>query len=112
MRRAVEQALGSLATVESTLSASVVDATTTYQMVKDDVMVRADATGGAFTVTLPTAVGRRGALRIIKRLNSGANAVTVAAAAGQTIDGTSTISLSSQYMAVSLISNGVGWDVW
>lgn len=113
MRLAVEQSLGKLVTSgASVLSGSVVDVTTTYTMGKTDMYVRADATGGAFTVTLPTAVGRRGELRILKRLNGGSNAVTVAGAGAEVIDGASTVSLSAQWMSVSLISNGAGWDVW
>jgi hypothetical protein len=73
--------------------------------------VVANAAGGAFTVTLPTAVGRTGKGFVVKRLNSGANNVTVGTTSSQTIDGATTRVLTSQYELVGVISDGSNWHV-
>lgn len=70
-------------------------------------LVLADATGGAFTVTLPSAAvaGRQ---VIVKRMNTGVNNVTVAPAAG-TIDGAANVALTAQYQVTRLIADGTNW---
>ena len=74
-------------------------------------VVLADATGGAFTVTIPDAYGRMGQQPIsVKRTNGGGNAVTVASAGG-TIDGATTQSLATQYAAITVVSDGNQWLV-
>lgn len=85
--------------------------TSTYQADSLDRVILANATGGAFTVTLPSAYNRNGQQPIsVKRLNSGSNAVTVGASSG-TIDGLSTVSLSSQYSCKGFISDGENWHI-
>lgn len=87
----------------------VVSVSAAYTARLDDGVVLADASSGAFTVTLPSAAQASGATIRVKRLNSGANAVTVGAASGQTIDGAATKSLASPYAFLVLISNGTNW---
>jgi hypothetical protein len=72
-------------------------------------VITADGAGGAFTVTLPTAASITGRMYTIKRTNSGANAVTVGTTSSQTIDGSTTYSLSAQYKYVTVISDGSNW---
>lgn len=69
-----------------------------------DVLIRADATGGAVTVTLPSARTILGHRLMVIRLNGGANAVTVAAAAGETINGAATKALGAQYAGTTLVA--------
>lgn len=83
--------------------------TAAYTITTSDDIVLCNASSGAFTVTLPTASGNTGLQFVVKRLNSGSNAVTVATAGGQTIDGASTVSLSSQYEFITLVSDGSNW---
>jgi len=71
--------------------------------------VLADATVGAITITLPTAVGISGSLYMIKKIDSSANAVTVDANGSQTIDGILTEVLQRQWDKVSVQSNGANW---
>ncbi len=71
-----------------------------------------DATSGAFTATLPTAVGRSGQFLKVKKSEGSANGVTVAASGSQTIDGYASIVLESPYAAVMLVSNGSNWFVF
>lgn len=72
-------------------------------------VVLASATGGAFSVTVPTAVGCAGRRYTIKRTNSGANAVTVAAAT--LIDGDASVILSAQYATIVIVSDGATWQL-
>ncbi len=75
-----------------------------------DVYVFADATSGAITVNLPTAVGNAATI-VIKRMNSGANAVTIDGATTETIDGALTAVLNSQYESITLVSNNTNWGI-
>jgi hypothetical protein len=90
-------------------TASVVTETSAHTIVLTDAVVLADATSGAFAVTLPTAVDNTGRQFTIKRINGGSNNVTLAAAGGQTIDGASTYVLDVQYKFATVISNGSNW---
>lgn len=72
----------------------------------DDVIL-ADATGGAITVTLGPAERLQFLKITIKRVNSGANAVTV----NGTIDGGASFALASQYKGVTVQSNGTQWYI-
>jgi hypothetical protein len=73
--------------------------------------VRWDASGGACTCNLPTAVGNSGKTISVKKVDSSVNTVTVDANTTQTIDGQLTFVLSAQYDAVTLVSDGANWDV-
>ena len=85
--------------------------TTTYTVEPFVRVVLANATGGAFTVTLPNAYGKMGQQPIyVKRTNSGANAVTIASAGG-TIDGASSQSLATQYATLPFVSDGTNWFI-
>jgi hypothetical protein len=66
-----------------------------------------EVTAASSTQTLPTAVGISGREYIIKCNFAGT--VTVATTSSQTIDGSTTYSLSAQYKFVHVISNGANW---
>jgi hypothetical protein len=72
-------------------------------------MVNVDATAGAVTITLPTAVGITGRVYIVRKSDSSANAVIVDGDGAETINGATTYSLTSQYQSVTIMSNGAGW---
>jgi hypothetical protein len=59
-----------------------------------------DATGGAVTITVPYQYV--GQVCTIKKIDSSSNAVTVDAGSGNTIDGSRTYTLSSQYNSVTV----------
>ena len=80
--------------------------TGTYTIGAEDYFI--DCTSGSFTVTLPTAVGRKGQIYIIK--NSGAGTVTVATTSSQTIDGQATITLA-QYDSITVESTNTDWVI-
>lgn len=83
--------------------------TTTYTLATADSTVLADATGGAFTVTLPVAPGA-GFVYNVKKVDSSGNAITVAGSSG-TIDGAATVSIATQYVSLSFTFDGTNWWV-
>ena len=78
--------------------------------VTDDVVL-CDASGAAFTVTLPTAARIRGRTYTVKKTDSSGNAVTIDGAGTETIDGAATVALSTQNAFRTIVSNGTNWFV-
>lgn len=74
-------------------------------------MVDVDASGGAKTITLPTAVAINGRVYVIRKSDSSGNAVTIDGDGGETINGAGTKALAAQYDTYTIISNGTGWDI-
>lgn len=70
-----------------------------------------DATSAAFAVTLPPAATVTGRVYVFKKIDSAAHNVTVTGNGAETIDGSNTKALTSQYAKTMIISNGVGWDI-
>ena len=68
-----------------------------------------DATSGAFSLALPTAVGNAGEIIEIKKVDASVNAVTVTSA--QTIDGSASYMLVAQNQALAVISDGSNWKI-
>jgi len=66
-----------------------------------------DATGGAFSITLPAVSA--GLQYTIKKTDSSANAVTIDGNASETIDGELTQILTTQYDAITIVSDGTSW---
>lgn len=80
--------------------------TTTYTALSTDYFIAGNASGGAFTITLPAASSNPGKTLIVKKIDSSVNAVTIARAGSDTIDGGTSIAMGIQYQAQTLISNG------
>ena len=103
---------GEFAAVQRAVPPSkVTDVAAAYTAKADDHVILADATSGAFAVTLPVASR---ALRMevtVKRVNGGGNAVTIARSGADTIDGAASVSLGSQYASRTLISDGSVWHI-
>lgn len=86
--------------------------TTTYGIVATDDYVTGDATSAGFTMTLPAANTCKGHQIIIKKIDSSLNAVTIARAGSDTIDGATSTTLNTQYETVVLFSDGSAtWSV-
>jgi hypothetical protein len=98
------------ATYIRTSGITIVSATENYTMTDFDDIVKANGTGGAFTVTLPDATGVTGRVRSIKR-TSALGVITVGTTGGQTIDGLATKLLSLQWATIQVISDGSNWLV-
>jgi len=85
--------------------------TTSGNVVSGDYLILANAAGGAITLNLPPAALVPGRIYVIKRINSGANTVTVDANGSETIDGALTHVLSPQWNAITIISDGTAWYI-
>jgi hypothetical protein len=71
-------------------------------------IVTADATGGAFTVNLPTVGTNTDRLVVCIKIDASGNAVTFSGN-GVNINGAASISLAAQYNVAMVFSNGTQW---
>lgn len=78
--------------------------TTTYSVGTTEYIITADATGGPFTITLPTVVSLTGRQFTIVKIDSSGNAVTVARQGSDTIEGATSIALAAQNNKVTLFA--------
>jgi hypothetical protein len=91
----------------SALSLSgVTSVSANYTVASSDFIILDSASSAANTVTLPAASASKGRYIIVVKTDTSTNAVTVAAAGTDTIQGSATKSLTSQYSKVILISDG------
>lgn len=74
----------------------------------DNEIVLADASGGALTVTLP---GPESDVRSVVKKIDASNNVTVATPGSETIDGQSSLTLSSQYTSREITSDGTNYFI-
>lgn len=90
---------------------NIVTKTTTYTATLLDRTILCDATGGAFTVTLPAAAASKNLKLTIKKIDSSLNAITIDGNGSETIDGVTTQKLYSQYDAITIHCNGSAWYI-
>jgi hypothetical protein len=87
--------------------------TEAYTATLDDDIVLGDATGGAFSITLPTAASAydvaTGTSKELTFVCLTANDVTIDGDDDETINGATTLALSAQYQRVTLVSDGTAW---
>lgn len=100
-----------LIAVGSSSGLNVVTKTTTATlMTTGEEIVLADASGGSFTITLPTAVGNSGLVyRIVKIAGNELQIVTIDGDGSETIDGNATQQLISTTDSIIIVSNGTAW---
>ena len=82
-----------------------------YDVLTTDCVVLVDASGGAKTVTLPQASTVTGRIFTVKKIDSSANGVTLDGFSTETIDGSGTKSLATQYKTMTVISTGTLWYI-
>lgn len=97
-------------TLKAILNGTVVK-TATATLTAFEKRVMADATAGAVTINLPTAVGRRGHRIFVKKTDASGNAVTLDGSGAQTIDGAATYALAAQYKGVTIVSDAANWQI-
>lgn len=93
------------------MSADKKSKTTNYTAASDDDVILCDASSGAFTITLPTAVGIGGKIYIIKKTDSSTNKVSIDGNGAETLDGQTIIKLYVQYQTIKIMSDGTNWAV-
>ena len=86
--------------------------TTTATLNAEDELVLLDSSGGAFTLSLPTATGDLRDMYILK-LTTGSATVTLDPNGAETIDGiaTDTVSLTAAGDAVWIAPDGSNWQI-
>jgi hypothetical protein len=84
--------------------------TSDFIVTEDDFEILVDATAGAVTGSLPASIGSGQYIRV-KKIDTTANIVTIAAAGADLIDGSISLNFSDQYADCSLIDAAPGyWD--
>lgn len=104
----------STGTDDITISASAT--TTSIDTESSDVTVSNDVTLGdasltAITLTLPTAASSVGKILYFKKVDSTSNSVIIDPDGSETIDGQSSVSLTSQYQSITIVSDGTSWYI-
>lgn len=97
--------------IGGSVAVAFVAKTAAYAVSALDNTVTGDTTAGAFSLTLPTAVGIAGRLYRFKKTDSSGNVLTIATTSSQTIDGAASYSLAVQYKYVVVESDGANWLV-
>src|SRR4051812_21686031 len=91
----------------------IVVVTANYTVAYDVRRVRADATGGAFTITLPASLDWGGRPISAIKTDSSGNAVTIARSGSDKINGGNSQSLAAQYSAITVVADGTtNWDIF
>ena len=84
--------------------------TASYTVEANIFYVRVNLTGGAITVTLPSAAGKDGRRIRVYKVSNDANTLTLGVTGSDTINGASTQTVTSQYNGWEVVSNGN--DAW
>lgn len=89
----------------------VVSKTTTYTATTDDDTILCDTSGGAWTLTLPSAATYDRKEYVIKKTTSDFDLLTIDGEGSETIDGASAITLATQNESVKIKSDGTNWHI-
>lgn len=87
---------------------NVVNKTSDYTATLADDVITVDTSAGTRTITLPTAASSTGHCYWVYKMNA-ANTLTVDGNGAELINGSATLSTTTQYACLKVISNGTGW---
>ena len=82
-----------------------------YTATTSDDVISCDSSGGAFSITLYAASGNAGRQLIIQKTDTSALAVTIDGNAAETINGSTTTTLNTQYESIKIVCDGSNWFV-
>lgn len=85
--------------------------TANYTITANDTVILGDATSGNVTITLPLASIASGYRFCIKKSDSSANSVIIARSGSDTIDGSTSATVSVQYVSLTVVSDGSNWYI-
>jgi hypothetical protein len=85
-----------------------ISSTTSITHIAGEHFYLVSTSGGAVTMNLPTAVGNVAIFNFVKVTGDG-SVVTIDGSGSQTINGSATKALGSQYAKVRIVSNGSNW---
>jgi len=98
--------------VGGSFAAAITVKTASYTATAGDHTILCNNTAGAITLSLPTATDCAGRMYVIKKISGAGNNVIVAGYNGtETVDGSTTYTITSQYTAVVLQSDGANWYI-
>ncbi|MHA1289726.1 MAG: LVIVD repeat-containing protein, partial [Candidatus Thorarchaeota archaeon] len=97
--------------ISGSLGLNYISKSSDYTATADDNVIAVDASSATTTISLPSAAGITGRLYTIKKIDDSVNDVVVDPDSAETIDGSATYSLSSQWKYVTIISDGSNWLV-
>jgi hypothetical protein len=83
--------------------------TSNYTVTATDSVLSGDCTSGNLTFTRPAAASIAGRRYTFKRIDGSGNSVIVDGNSSETIDGAATKTLTTQWAAITIISNGTNW---
>ena len=88
----------------------ITNASSPYSVLTADAVIRCDATSGNVSITLPAATGGKREIEA-KKIDSSANTCTLARSGSDTIDGATSVVLSTQYASARIQDSASGvWD--
>lgn len=90
---------------------AVVTVTAAYSVQAADYSVLGNATGGAFSVTLPPSASSDRRVLQVKKIDASANAVTVDGYASELVEDATTQPLTLQGENLMLVCDGTQWRV-
>jgi hypothetical protein len=74
-------------------------------------VVMADSSSGSIVIQLPAASIHTGRTYHIKKIDSSTNLVTLSGNIAETIDGLNTQAINTQYISLTIVSNGSNWFI-
>jgi hypothetical protein len=93
------------------LTVAIREVSTSGPVLGNDYLVLVDTTTASVTLDLPPAVSNKGAIVVVKKVDSSVNTVTVETNASETIDGATNKALTAQYETLTIVCDGVEWWV-
>ena len=84
---------------------------TGYTVTTTDTVILIDASVGNVTVDLPAAAANLDRVLIVKKTDSSSNIVTIDGNSTETIDTSTSIDITSQYEAVTIVCDGSNWHI-
>jgi len=100
---------GSVSATNLTLTGIVTTTSVSYSVTAIDAFIKANATSNAITVNLPAVSTSTGREITIKKIDSSANIVTLDANGSETIDGSTTKTITLQYESATIVCDGTSW---
>lgn len=82
-----------------------------YTITSEDYTILCDTTSGAIVVSLLAASSVSGHIYNIKKIDAGANSVTISANGSNTIDGNATKVITTPFVSITIQSNGTNWYI-
>ena len=74
-------------------------------------IVLCDCTSNSITINLPAASGNKGLTYVIQKIDATGNIITVDGNGSETINGSTTKSISSQYTSLRIVCDGSNWFI-